>query len=219
MGAGCSDGERLYNARLEKILNVNSCTEFDETDESEDFWATLGGKTEYSSTKNLGFAPGFDPRMFQISVNSGLNKMDEIKNFRQEDLNNFDVHVIDAYSTLWVWTGNKSNKFEHKASIKRTEEYKNALTDGRDPKKIQVCFIEPCNEPFNFRGLFPEWSEEYSARWVEKEKVSKPAAVADVDSKYLNPKEHKFDLDTLKTSFPEGVNPQKKEDYLEDSVF
>ena len=193
----------------------------DETEESEDFWAALGGKTEYSSTKNLGFAPGFNPRMFQISVNSGYNKMTEIRNFRQEDLNNHDVMIVDAYSTIWLWTGNKSNKHEHRASIKRTEEYKNALTDGRDLKKIQVTFIEPCNEPFTFRGLFPEWNDEISATWVEEEKAAKPVTeeTKASDDKFLNGKKHKFDLDALKSGFPEGVNPAKKEDYLEDDVF
>lgn len=73
MGTGCTDGERMYNSRLEKILNVNSCQQLDETEETEDFWAALGGKTEYSSTKNLGFAPGFEPRMFEVSVHSGYN--------------------------------------------------------------------------------------------------------------------------------------------------
>lgn len=129
--------------------------------------------------------------------------------------------IVDAYSTLWVWTGNKSDKFEQRNAVKRIEEYKAALKDGRDTKKMQVSFIEPCNEPFTFRGLFPEWNDEISATWVEKQKAAKPVTEESKasDSKYLNPKEHKFDFATLTSSFPEGVNPAKKEDYLEDDVF
>jgi len=39
------------------------------------------------------------------------------------------------------------------------------------------------------------------------------------ESKFLDPKANKFDLETLKTTFPEGVDPTKKEAYLEDKVF
>lgn len=102
-GIGASDGERLYVARLEKILNVASCDHINETEESDEFWAAVGGKTEYSSTKTLGFAPGFEPRMFQITVSMGYNTMTEVKNFRQSDLENNDVMIIDAYNTIWVW--------------------------------------------------------------------------------------------------------------------
>jgi hypothetical protein len=38
--------------------------------------------------------------------------MKEIAAFTQEDLINDDVYLLDAYDTLYVWIGNKSNKFE-----------------------------------------------------------------------------------------------------------
>jgi len=39
-------------------------TGFKEGEETDEFWAALGGKTEYSSIKNMGIAPGFEPRLF-----------------------------------------------------------------------------------------------------------------------------------------------------------
>lgn len=38
-------------------------------------------------------------------------------------------------------------------------------------------------------------------------------------SKYLDPKTNKFDYETLKGKFPEGVNPTIKEAYLEENNF
>lgn len=38
-------------------------------------------------------------------------------------------------------------------------------------------------------------------------------------SKWLDPRTNKFDYDTLKSSFPEGVDPTKKEAYLDDESF
>jgi len=39
-------------------------TGFKETEETEEFWEALGGKTKYSSIKEMGIAPGFEPRLF-----------------------------------------------------------------------------------------------------------------------------------------------------------
>ena len=41
--------------------------------------------------------------------------MKEVYNFSQEDLNMSDVMVLDAYSSIFMWMGQKANKA---ASIK-----------------------------------------------------------------------------------------------------
>ena len=46
--------------------------------------------------KELGFAPGFEPRLFQISNASGYIHMRELYNFQQDDLSNNDVMILDA---------------------------------------------------------------------------------------------------------------------------
>ena len=106
LGEGASDDEKAYCQKLAKIV----CPEYtnqevvDEHKEEEAFWACFdGGKTEYSSMKQLGFAPGFEPRLFQISNAQGFIHMREIYNFAQTDLNNNDVMVLDAYKTVYVW--------------------------------------------------------------------------------------------------------------------
>lgn len=42
-------------------------TGFKEGEETDEFWEALGGKTEYSSIKEMGIAPGFEARLFNIS--------------------------------------------------------------------------------------------------------------------------------------------------------
>ena len=39
------------------------------------------------------------------------------------------------------------------------------------------------------------------------------------EAKFLDPKTNKFTYDQLKTAFPEGVDPTKKEAYLSDEEF
>ena len=38
--------------------------------------------------------------------------MKEVYNFSQEDLNMSDVMVLDAYSSIFMWMGQKANKAE-----------------------------------------------------------------------------------------------------------
>ena len=117
-GAGSSPDERKYAHQLAAILAPDLAhTDFEEGSETEDFWTAFdGGKTEYSSMKNLGFAPGFQPRLFQISNSSGYMHMKELYNYSQEDLNNNDVMVLDAYKTIYLWIGRKSNNVEKRNS-------------------------------------------------------------------------------------------------------
>jgi hypothetical protein len=46
--------------------------------------------------------------------------------------------VLDAYKTVYVWVGLKSNKHEKLNAIKKVESYVDALTDGRNPKNVQI---------------------------------------------------------------------------------
>lgn len=62
--------------------------------------------------------------------------MKEVYNFSQVDLNVSDVMVLDAYSSIFVWMGNKANKAEKENAGSKCEKYIQTLTDGRDPSKI-----------------------------------------------------------------------------------
>ena len=70
LGGGASDDEQAYSKKLADMLAPNASvkTGFKEGEETEEFWGCLGGKTEYLSTKDLGFAPGFEPRLFNCST-------------------------------------------------------------------------------------------------------------------------------------------------------
>lgn len=56
-----------------------------EGSEPEEFWAALGGKTEYASNKWLAEElPSHPPRLFQCSNASGKFNVEEIFDFAQE---------------------------------------------------------------------------------------------------------------------------------------
>lgn len=54
---------------------------------------------------------------------------------------------------------------------------------------------------------------------MTKKLTFKMAQVREEESKYEKPAEKFYDLEALQTSFPDGVDPAKKEMYLEDAVF
>lgn len=135
-GLGSSEDEKLYAGKMAKVLNLGSCDVIAENGESDDFWAALGGKTEYASSKELNIAPGFDPRLFFFSIAGGFNHFKEIPNYVQDDLCNENVMVMDAYSTIWVWVGRNASKLERRKVAERVDTYINALHDGRTPDKI-----------------------------------------------------------------------------------
>lgn len=45
---------------------------------------------------------------------------------------NDDIMILDAYSTIFVWIGNKSNKFEKKGALESAEKYLESVKDERD---------------------------------------------------------------------------------------
>lgn len=55
---------------------------------------------------------------------------------------------------------------------------------------------------------------------MTKKLTFKMAQVKEEEAKFEKPVDGNFyDLETLKTSFPEGVDPAKKEMYLDDATF
>ena len=125
IGEGASEDEANYAKKLADILAPSAPAKggFKEGEETEEFWAGLGGRTEYSSIKAMGIAPGFEPRLFHCSTSQGYFHMKELYNFVQSDLNNNDVMVLDVYSTVFIWIGRNSNKAERNNAIKKVEKY------------------------------------------------------------------------------------------------
>lgn len=91
---------------------------FKEGEEPEEFWDAMGGRTEYSSVKDTGVAAGFEPRLFHCSNAHGYFYVQEIFNFSQDDMINDDIMILDAYQTIYVWIGNRSNDFEKRGAYK-----------------------------------------------------------------------------------------------------
>lgn len=168
-GSGCNTEEIATAASVAQILaddylghggrELVSVAEGDETD---DFWACLGGKDAYSTT-----AAGFDmprpSRLFQASNASGKFRLDEIVSFDQTDLNDEDVFLLDTYTQLFVWVGSQSNQEEREKSMVVARDFIDTASDGRDAD-MPIVSINAGNEPELFTSHFLPWDPEYTSK-------------------------------------------------------
>lgn len=65
LGNDANDAEKEYCQKLPGILAPGAAVNVvNEGEEGDDFWAAVGGKTEYQDFAALGIRPGFEPRLF-----------------------------------------------------------------------------------------------------------------------------------------------------------
>ena len=165
-GSGSSDSEKAYADKLCGLLSKGSNSVLEESAETDDFWTALGGKTEYLNFKELGIDPSFEPRLFDMRYSDqGKIWMNEIQNFSQQDLHMQGIFILDAYKTVYIWTGNDVNKIKKNNTPKKVEEYVANLKD-RNPDSVQIVHVEPQGEPLVFMKLFPEWEESVADSWT-----------------------------------------------------
>lgn len=168
-GLGANEHEITSARRLMGAFTTKPEIRVDakEGEEPEEFWEAVGGKGEYASVKDHGFAPNFEPRLFNVSNSSGITFMKEVIAFTQEDLFNEDTYILDSYDTIYVWIGNMSNKFEQKGVITRAEKYIASLTDERDITETHIQEIYAGREPSHFTVQFAQWEDEIADKWLE----------------------------------------------------
>ena len=95
-----------------------------------------GGRSEYSNSQTTGIPMGFEPRLFHASNAQGYFHVEEIPNFSQDDMLNDDMMLLDAFTSIYVWIGNGSNKFERNGAFKTANRYIESVRDERDKSAV-----------------------------------------------------------------------------------
>jgi len=86
---------------------------------------------------------------------------------------NDDIMLLDAYSTIFVWIGAGSNKFEKNGAYKTANRYIESINDDRDKSDVQIVEIEAGREPPSFTVFFPEWRLETAQRWLDNDPLKR----------------------------------------------
>ena len=71
---------------------------------------------------------------------------------------NDDVMLLDAYQTVFVWIGNKSNEVEKRGAYKSAQKYIESIQDERDKENVQIVEVEAGKEPSTFTVNFTDWT-------------------------------------------------------------
>lgn len=232
-GHGAQDVEKNGAEKLFDFFSLRpaAVSTVNEGEESEAFWASVGGQGEYSKIKeSTDCPPDFEPRLFSVSTTSGYLWMQEVPAFGQEDLLNEDCYILDVYNTIYVWIGNLSNAAEQRGVMTRAEKFIQDVKDARNKDDVIISEVLAGREPPAFTVQFIQWEPEVAEKWLETDKQHM-TEVAEEEKKaedaqavinnnpfkgMLDPATNKFPYEMLKTSFPEGVPPTKKEYYLSD---
>ncbi|XP_070247159.1 villin-like protein isoform X1 [Myotis yumanensis] len=166
-GKGCSGDQREMARRVVTIISENE--EDKETvlegQEPPHFWEALGGRAPYPSNKSLPEdVSGFQPRLFECSSQHDHLVLMEVVFFSQEDLDKYDVMLLDAWQEIFLWLGEAVTRQKEQA-VAWGQEYLKTHPAGRSPA-TPIVLVKQGHEPPTFTGWFLTWDP---YKWTESE--------------------------------------------------
>ncbi|CAM9327892.1 unnamed protein product, partial [Choristocarpus tenellus] len=164
VGRHCSSEESTVAESIAEMLTSHHPVEgrtvstVREGEESEEFWAALGGQADYPDSVP-GPAAVQEPRLFQVSNVTGVLSVEPVYNFDQTDLCVDDIMLLDTYVTVYIWVGTSSNKTEQEEAMLVAQQYISTATDGRH-LDTPIVRVTAGNEPTLFTQHFLAWDPE-----------------------------------------------------------
>ncbi|XP_023703559.1 gelsolin, cytoplasmic isoform X2 [Cryptotermes secundus] len=160
IGKGANDEEKEMAQTAVHLLDpVHAPITVNEGDEPSEFWSSLGGEGEYKKGYDGRGRPLLVPRLFHCHVSpAGKLQVEEITHFKQEDLDEDDVMVLDSGDEIYVWFGNKASEDERQMGLKMAEEYLKSDPTDRSHELTPIFTLKQGDEPVSFTSLFPSWN-------------------------------------------------------------
>ncbi|XP_068458874.1 scinderin like b isoform X1 [Clinocottus analis] len=153
-GVGASDEEMEAAKHVVGFLG-GSATHVSEGSEPGDFWAALGGKKDYQTSKSLQNMVKA-PRLFGCSNKTGKLSVEEVPgDFTQADLATDDVMLLDTWDQVFLWVGKEANAEEKTGAPKIAKDYVDSDPSGR--RGLPITTIKQGAEPPTFTGWFQAW--------------------------------------------------------------
>ncbi|XP_075611880.1 villin-1 [Balearica regulorum gibbericeps] len=239
-GKGCSGDEREMGKTVADIISKSEKPVIAEGQEPPEFWVALGGKSQYANSKRLQEEnPSVSSRLFECSNKTGTFLATEIVDFTQDDLEENDVYLLDAWDQVFFWIGKGANESEKEAAAVMAQEYLRSHPSGRD-LDTPIIVVKQGYEPPTFTGWFLAWDP---LKWADKKSYEELRAELGDESSLgqltsmLTSKQEVFTTtttllpDKLETfplhvlvntsaeDLPQGVDPSRKEYHLSDQDF
>ncbi|XP_053142779.1 villin-1 isoform X2 [Hemicordylus capensis] len=239
-GKGCSGDEREMARHLADLISKTEKVVIAEGQEPAEFWVALGGKTQYASNKRLQEeTTSITPRLFECSNKTGTFLATEITDFTQDDLEDDDVFLLDAWDQVFFWIGKHANEAEKEAAAVTAQEYLHTHPSGRDVE-TPIVIVKQGFEPPTFTGWFLAWDplkltekktyEEVKAELVDDNSLSqltseileaKDVFTANTILGNLSLSTHPPEIlvNMPAEDLPKDVDPSRREEYLSEEDF
>ncbi|KAM8758180.1 villin-like protein [Rhynchonycteris naso] len=155
-GKGCSGDQRVMARSVITDISEKEEETVLEGQEPPHFWEALGGRAPYPSCKSLPEdISSFQPRLFECSSESGNLVLTEVVFFSQDDLDKYDIMLLDTWHELFLWLGEDTCQRKEEA-VAWGQEYLKTHPAGRN-QAIPIILVKQGYEPHTFTGWFLTW--------------------------------------------------------------
>ncbi|XP_075037159.1 villin-1 isoform X2 [Mixophyes fleayi] len=240
-GKGCSGDEREMAKNVADLISRGEKAVVAEGKEPDEFWLALGGKSQYANDKRLQEQTlDISPRLFECSNQTGKFVATEITDYNQDDLEDDDVFLLDAWDQVFLWIGKNANESEKRDAALTAQDYLKSHPSGRD-RDTPIIVVKEGFEPPTFTGWFHAWDPfKFENRKSYEELKAELGGASEIDqiaSEFSQTQLNSFSAQTnlgslvLKSypadallnktteELPPGVDPSKKEEYLSTEDF
>ncbi|PNJ74772.1 VILL isoform 2 [Pongo abelii] len=179
-GKGCNGDQREMARVVVTVISRKNEETVLEGQEPPHFWEALGGRAPYPSNKRLPEeVPSFQPRLFECSSHMGCLVLAEVVFFSQEDLDKYDIMLLDTWQEIFLWLGEAAS--EWKEAVAWGQEYLKTHPAGRSPA-TPIVLVKQGHEPPTFTGWFFTWDPyKWTSHPSHKEVVDgSPAAASTI---------------------------------------
>nr|XP_020038078.1 villin-like protein [Castor canadensis] len=155
-GKCCNGDQREMARRMVTVISENNKETALEGQEPRNFWEALGGWAPYPSNKRLPEeVSGFQPRLFECSSQMGHLILMEVVFFGQEDLDKYDIMLLDTWQEIFLWLGEAASERKKEAAA-WGQEYLKTHPAGRS-LATPIVLVKQGHEPSTFTGWFFTW--------------------------------------------------------------
>ncbi|NP_001178546.2 villin-like protein [Rattus norvegicus] len=155
-GKGCHGDQREMARTVVTVFPGNNKETVLEGQEPLHFWEALGGRAPYPSNKRLPEEiSSIQPRLFECSSHSGHLVLTEVVFFGQEDLDKYDIMLLDTCQEIFLWLGEAAGEWK-KAAVAWGHEYLRTHPAERS-LATPIIVVKQGREPATFTGWFVTW--------------------------------------------------------------
>ncbi|XP_057560679.1 villin-like protein isoform X2 [Hippopotamus amphibius kiboko] len=164
-GKACSGDQREMARTVVTVISRKDKEMVLEGQEPSHFWEALGGRAPYPSNKRLPEdVSNFQPRLFECSGQTGPLVLTEVVFFSQEDLDKYDVMLLDTWQEIFLWLGAAARERTQEA-VAWGREYLKTHPAGRS-LATPIVLVMQGHEPPTFTGWFHTWDP---YKWTNNE--------------------------------------------------